>query len=162
MNTFTSFDGIRIAYHDEGEGPAVILLHGGFVDGLGQFGEFERMLPRLEKRQEMFREVFGGALPLPNPPLEGRPGMVRALRAAGARTILPDMRGFGASDKPREKSAYENSAMARDVIALIEHLHLDAVDVIGFSMGAGVAARVLKLGPPPLKSAILAGVGDYL
>ena len=29
MNTFTSFDGIQIAYHDEGEGPAVILLHVG-------------------------------------------------------------------------------------------------------------------------------------
>src|SRR5580693_4418505 len=74
---------------------------------------FERMLPLAEKRQEMFRQVFGGALPLPNPPLEGRPGMVRALRAAGVRTILPDMRGFGRSDKPREKAAYENSAMAR-------------------------------------------------
>jgi len=36
MNTFTSFDGIRIAYHDEGAGPAVILLHGFGVDGLGQ------------------------------------------------------------------------------------------------------------------------------
>ena len=34
MNTFTSFDGIQIAYHDVGEGPAVILLHGGYVDGL--------------------------------------------------------------------------------------------------------------------------------
>ena len=58
--------------------------------------------------------------------------------------------------------AMVNSAMARDVIALIEHLHLDAVDVIDFSMGAGVAARVLMLGPPQVKSAILAGVGDYL
>ncbi len=77
---------------------------------------------------------LGGALPLPNPPLEGRPGVVRALLAAGARTILPDMRGFGASDKPREKTAYENSAMARDVVALIHHLRLDAVDLIGFSM----------------------------
>ena len=28
MNTFTSFDGIRIAYHDEGEGPAVIEEYG--------------------------------------------------------------------------------------------------------------------------------------
>jgi hypothetical protein len=26
MNTFTSFDGIRIAYHDEGEGPGLISL----------------------------------------------------------------------------------------------------------------------------------------
>jgi pimeloyl-ACP methyl ester carboxylesterase len=161
MNTFTSFDGIRIAYHDEGEGSAVILLHGGYVDGLGQFGDFERILPLLEKQQEMFREVFGGALPLPNPPLEGRPGVVRALLAAGARTILPDMRGFGASDKPREKTAYENSAMARDVVALIDHLRVDAVDVIGFSMGAGTAARLLLLRPPQVKSAILAGIGDY-
>jgi pimeloyl-ACP methyl ester carboxylesterase len=162
MNTFTSFDGIQIAYHDEGEGPAVILLHGGYVDGLGQFGDFERILPLLERRQEMFQEVFGGAPPFPNPPLEGRPGLVRALLAAGARTILPDMRGFGASDKPREKAAYENSAMARDTIALIDHLRLDAVDVIGFSMGAGTAARLLMLHPPQVKSAILAGIGDYL
>src|SRR5258708_6633646 len=116
MNTFTSFDGIRIAYHDEGEGPAVILLHGFGVDGLGQFGDFERMLPLMEKRQAMFREVFGKSPPPPNPPLEGRPGLARALQAAGARTILPDMRGFGASDKPTEKTAYADSAMARDVI----------------------------------------------
>src|SRR5580693_191910 len=161
MNTFTSFDGVRLAYHDEGEGPTVILLHGFGVDGLGQFGDFERILPLLEKQQEMFREVFGGALPLPNPPLEGRPGVFRALLAAGARTILPDMRGFGASDKPREKIAYENSAMARDVIALIDHLHLKTVDVIGFSMGAGTTARLLILRPPEVKSAILAGIGDY-
>jgi pimeloyl-ACP methyl ester carboxylesterase len=161
MNSFTSFDGIQIAFHDFGEGPAVILLHGGYVDGLGQFGDFERILPLLEKQLEMFREVFGGALPLPNPPQEGRPGVVSALLTAGARIILPDMRGFGASDKPRETTAYENSAMARDVVALIDHLRLDAVDVVGFSMGAGAAARLLLLRPPQVKSAIFAGFGDY-
>src|SRR6516225_4020820 len=110
----------------------------------------------------MFREVLGGALPLPNPPAEGRPGLAHALRAAGARTILPDMRGFGDSDKPREKEAYADSAMARDVLALIEHLRLDTVDVIGFSMGCGTTARLLMLRPPQVKSAILAGVGDYV
>jgi pimeloyl-ACP methyl ester carboxylesterase len=72
------------------------------------------------------------------------------------------MRGFGASDKPREKEAYADSAMARDVLALIEHLSLDAVDVIGFSMGCGTTARLLMLHPPQVKSAILAGVGDYV
>ena len=161
MNSFTSFDGVRIAYHDEGVGPAVILLHGFGADSLRQFGEFERILPGLEKRQAMFREAFGGAPPLPDPPVEGRPGLVRALQAARARTILPDLRGFGASDKPKEKAAYENSAMALDVIALIDHLHLDAVDLIGFSMGSGTTARVLALRPPQVRSAILAGVGDY-
>ena len=153
---------MQIAYHDQGEGPAVILLHGGFGDGLGQFGEFDYILPILEKRQAMFRDVFGGALPLPNPPAEGRPGLIHALLAAGARAIVPDMRGFGASGKPREQSAYEDSAMARDVVALIAHLGLTALDVVGFSMGAGTAARLLLLHPPEVKSAILAGVGDYL
>ena len=51
--------------------------------------------------------------------------------------------------------------MARDVVSLIDHLRLDTVDVIGFSMGAGTAARLLLLHPPQLKSAILAGFGDY-
>lgn len=142
MRAFTSFDGLRIAYHDEGEGP-VVILHGFGVDGLGQFGDFERILPLLEKRQEMFCEVFGGAPPLLNPPPEGRPGVVRVLLTAGARVILPDMRGFGASDKPRDQAAYGDSAMARDVVALIEHLRLVAVEVIGFSMGAGTAAQLL-------------------
>ena len=161
MHTFTSFDGARITYLDEGDGPAVILLHGFGVDALGQFGEFERILPGLEKRQAMFRQAFGGAPPLPNPPPEGRPGLARALLAAGARTIMPDMRGFGTSDKPRERSAYENSAHSRDVAALIDHLHLDAVDVIGYSMGCGTTARLLVLNPQRVKSAILAGVADY-
>ncbi len=124
-----------------------------------QFGDFERIRPTLQKMQEMFREVFGGALPLPDPPAEGRAGLAHALRAAGARTILPDMRGFGASDKPREKEAYAGSAMARDVLALVEHLHLEAVDVIGFSMGCCTAAGLLALHPPQVKSAILAGIG---
>ena len=139
-----------------------MLLHGGFVDGLGQFGEFDYILPILEKHQAMFRDVFGGALPLPNPPAEGKRGLIHALLAAGARTIVPDMRGFGASDKPREQSAYEHSAMARDVVALIAHLGLNAVDVVGYSMGAGTAARSLLLHPREVKSAILAGIGDYL
>lgn len=162
MNTFVSFDGSRIAYHDEGEGRAVILLHGYGVDGLGQFGHLDRILPLLEKRRELFLETFGGDLPLPDPPLEGRPGIIPPLLASGARAIVPDMRGFGASSKPREAAAYADFAMARDVIALIEHLQLDAVDVVGFSMGAGTAARLLVLRPPQVKSAVLAGIGDYV
>jgi len=161
METFASFDGTRIAYHDEGDGPAVILLHGFGVDALGQFGEFERILPWLERRNEMFRQAFGGAPPLPDPPADGRPGLARSLLSVGARAILPDMRGFGASGKPDERSAYENSAHSRDVVALIDHLHLEAADVIGYSMGCGIAARLLALHPPQVKSAILAGVGDY-
>jgi len=31
----------KSAQQGQGEGPAVMLLHAGFIDGLGQFGEFE-------------------------------------------------------------------------------------------------------------------------
>lgn len=161
LKSIASFDGATIAYHDDGDGPPVILLHGYGVDALGQFGSFERILPILEERQRLFIQTFGGAPPLPDPPAEGRPGIVPPLLAKNARVILPDLRGFGASAKSREVAFYSDWAMARDVIALIEHLHLDAVDVVGFSMGAGTAARVVILGPPQVKSAILAGIGDY-
>jgi pimeloyl-ACP methyl ester carboxylesterase len=147
MDAFTSFDGIRIAYHDEGEGPAVILLHGGYVDGLGQFGDFERILPLLEKPARDVPGGVWGSASASRSPSRGKARHGPRTTAAGARTILPDMRGFGASDKPREKTAYANSAMARDVVALVDHLRVDAVDVIRFSMGAG-AARVLLLRPP--------------
>jgi pimeloyl-ACP methyl ester carboxylesterase len=162
MNSFRSFDGVQIAYLDQGSGPTVVLLHGFAVDGLGQFGEFDRILPLLKKRREIFRTVFGGAPPLPDPPMEGRKGLVHELLRAGARVILPDMRGFGASDKPQAQSAYENCAMARDVLALLRHLGVDSVDILGFSMGTGTAVSLLMLAPLEVKSAVLAGVGDYV
>ncbi len=41
--------------------------------------------------------------------VRGRAGLIPALLAAGARAIVPDMRGFGASDKPRDEAAYASS-----------------------------------------------------
>jgi hypothetical protein len=65
MHTFKSFDGIQIAYHDEGEGPAVILLHGVGVDGLGQFGDFERILPILENDKRFSERCLAERLRFP-------------------------------------------------------------------------------------------------
>jgi MerR family transcriptional regulator, thiopeptide resistance regulator len=161
-SSFASFDGTRIAYSDEGSGPAVILLHGFGVDGADNFGPFDRLLPKLERTNALLRERFGAAPPLPSPPAEGRPGLAVRLREAGARVIVPDMRGFGGSDKPQDTRAYADSAMARDVIALVRHLGLDAFDVLGFSMGSVTAARLLALGAPRVRSAVLAGVAQYI
>jgi pimeloyl-ACP methyl ester carboxylesterase len=72
------------------------------------------------------------------------------------------MHGCGASSKPRDVSAYANSALARDVIALIEHLRLDSVDVVGFSAGALTARRLLTLRFGAIRSAVIAGLGDYV
>ena len=97
MHTFTSFDGTRIAYRDEGNGPAVILLHGCGVDALGQFGEFERIFPWLEIRQAMFREAFGAVPPLPDPPLDG--GWDWPMHSA-VPALAPSCRTYAGSELP--------------------------------------------------------------
>src|SRR4249919_170021 len=71
------------------------------------------------------------------------PGVVDALVAAGRRVIALDARGHGRSDKPHDASAYEDDAMARDARALLDHLRVEEVDVIGYSMGALVATRLV-------------------
>jgi pimeloyl-ACP methyl ester carboxylesterase len=162
MNSFRSFDGTRIAFHDEGQGPAVVLLHGGGLDGLDNYGPFDGLLAKLERARQLFQEKLGAAVPPPDVPADGRPGLIARLRQAGARVIVPDQRGFGASDQPHDPAAYAQSALARDVLALAEHLGLDAVDVLGFSMGAVAATQLLALDAPQVKSAILAGVGQYI
>jgi pimeloyl-ACP methyl ester carboxylesterase len=100
MNVFTSFDGVRIAYHDEGEGPAVVLLHGYGLDGLSNFGDVGRSLPMLERMSELCRAELGVAPPLPAPAREGRPGLIPVLLAAGSRVIVPDMRGSAPPTSP--------------------------------------------------------------
>lgn len=139
MNRFRSYDGTTIAFHDDGSGPAVMLLHGYGLDGLGNFGDFEHSRSQFERTLALWRTELGPAPPMPDPPVEGRPGLISRLLAAGARTIAVDLRGFGESDKPRDRAAYANAAMARDVEALIGHLGLESVDVLGYSMGAGAA-----------------------
>jgi pimeloyl-ACP methyl ester carboxylesterase len=162
MHKFTSFDGTRIAYHDEGRGPAVVLLHGYGLDALTNYGHFEHSRALIQQNLDLFKREFGVAPPMPDPPAEGRAGLIAALLERGARVIAPDARGFGGSDKPRETAAYADSAMARDVVALVRHLGLEAVDVLGFSMGALAGAQLLALRAPEVRSAVLAGISEYV
>src|SRR5437660_4526140 len=62
------------------------------------------------------------------------PGIADALVAAGRRVILYDARGHGESGKPHDSGAYENQAMAREAAAVVDHLAVIAVDVVGRSM----------------------------
>ena len=110
----------------------------------------------------MSREEMDFAPPMPEPPTEGRPGLMARLLEAGARVIIPDLRGFGASGKPRTPQAYADSAMARDVAALVDRLDLEAVDVLGFSMGSVTAAKLLALDVCQVEPAVLGGVADYV
>ena len=65
----------------------------------------------------------------------------RVLSAAGHRVISYDRRGFGASSRPA--AGYDFDTLAADLNALMEHLDLRDVVLVGLSTGAGEVARYL-------------------
>lgn len=87
-----------------------------------------------------------------------RPGVIDALAGTGRRVIATDARGHGASDKPHDPDAYAGDSMVRDAKAVLDHLVVEQVDVIGYSMGAMVAARLVP-GEPRTHALVLGGVG---
>ncbi len=90
------------------------------------------------------------------------PGVIDALLAAGRRVIALDCRGHGKSGKPHDPAAYGGTAMADDVIALMDHLGVVKADLAGYSMGGFMSATLLVRNPDRFHSVILAGVGDGL
>ncbi|MFP1951030.1 alpha/beta fold hydrolase [Lonsdalea quercina] len=60
----------------------------------------------------------------------------------GFRAIAFDRRGFGRSDQPW--NGYHYDTLADDIHELIEHLQLDEITLIGFSMGGGDVARYIQ------------------
>jgi pimeloyl-ACP methyl ester carboxylesterase len=87
-----------------------------------------------------------------------RPGVIDALAGAGRRVIATDARGHGASDKPHDPDRYAGDAMVRDAQAVLDHLGVEGVDVIGYSMGSMVAARLVPE-EPRTRALVLGGVG---
>jgi pimeloyl-ACP methyl ester carboxylesterase len=64
---------------------------------------------------------------------------VPALAAAGFRVIVPDLRGYGRSDKPGDVAAYGMGALLADVIGVLDHAGADRAHVVGHDWGAAVA-----------------------
>ncbi len=59
--------------------------------------------------------------------------------------IVPDLRGYGASDAPADDAAHEaysKRTMAADIVALLDALDLDAAHVMGHDRGARAAYRL--------------------
>ena len=90
------------------------------------------------------------------------PGWVATLTRAGRRVIALDNRGHGASSKLYDPAAYHSAIMAEDVRALLDHLGLARADVMGYSMGARIAAFLALAHPARVRSAILGGLGIRL
>ena len=81
-----------------------------------------------------------------------------ALLAAGACVTMLDVRGHGGSAAARAPRTCEE--LAGDVTRLLDHLELAAADLVGYSMGALIAARLLGR-EARLRSVVLAGAGAH-
>ncbi len=126
MPDFESFDGLRLSYLDDGDGRAVVLLHGFAADTNVNYV---------------------------------RSGILDLLLDEGYRVVTLDARGHGLSSKPTEPEAYADDAMKRDVVALFDHLGLDDVLLVGYSMGAHLALRLAPT-EPRVKAVVLLGIGE--
>lgn len=89
-------------------------------------------------------------------------GWAKTLVDAGYRVIMPDMRGHGQSGKSHEKADYTLSAMAGDLVALLDHLGEPGADLMGYSMGAMVALVAAMEMPERFDRIVAAGVGARL
>jgi pimeloyl-ACP methyl ester carboxylesterase len=84
---------------------------------------------------------------------------VRALTRSGRRVIAMDNRGHGASTKLYGHDDYGSPLMAEDALRLLDHLGIQRADVMGYSMGARIAAFLALAHPERVRSAIFGGLG---
>ncbi|WP_342641267.1 alpha/beta fold hydrolase [Rhodoligotrophos ferricapiens] len=89
-------------------------------------------------------------------------GWVTALTQAGYQVIVFDHRGHGQSEKLYHSELYTTSAMAEDAVGLLDHLCMRQADVMGYSMGARVAARLAIDHPERVGRLILAGLAENM
>lgn len=68
--------------------------------------------------------------------------VVEYLHDAGCRTFRPDQRGYSPGACPEPVAAYSISHLVGDVVALVDAIGVDRVNLVGHDWGAGVAWAV--------------------
>ncbi len=91
-----------------------------------------------------------------------QPGWIATLTGAQRRAVALDNRGHGQSAKLYDPADYHTAVMAEDVRALLDHLGFARADVMGYSMGARIAAFLAVKHPDRVRSLILGGLGIKL
>lgn len=81
----------------------------------------------------------------------------QALADAGFKVVTLDLRGNGRSDKPHTAEAYCDGAELKDVMALMKHLNVTDYDVVGYSRGAILTAKLLTM-DKQVRRAVMGGM----
>jgi pimeloyl-ACP methyl ester carboxylesterase len=85
------------------------------------------------------------------------PGILNAL-AKDYQVIALDCRGHGLSGKPHDPNMY-GMEVVEDVLRLLDHLKIQKAHVVGYSMGAFIALKLITVHPERFLSATLGGGG---
>lgn len=88
--------------------------------------------------------------------------VIKTLTDAGYRVVVPDQIGFGKSSKPGFDLHFDT--LARNTIALLDHLQLQQVDVVAHSLGGMLGVRITRAYPDRVSCLLLAapiGLEDY-
>ncbi|MFZ0667243.1 MAG: alpha/beta hydrolase [Acidimicrobiales bacterium] len=87
---------------------------------------------------------------------------VPALVESGFQVIVPDMRGYGRSDKPDEVESYSIPFLAGDILASLDALGIERAHVVGHDWGAAVAWATASLVPDRVDQLVALSVGHPL
>ncbi len=84
---------------------------------------------------------------------------VPALAEAGFRVVVPDLRGYGGSDKPAEVEAYDFPNLVADVLGVLHHLGIHRTHVVGHDWGAALGWVTAAVAPARVQNLVALTVG---
>ena len=88
--------------------------------------------------------------------------VIKTLTDAGYRVVVPDQVGFGKSSKPTGELHFDT--LARNTIALLDHLQIARADIVAHSLGGMLGVRIARAYPARVAHLLLAapiGLEDY-
>jgi pimeloyl-ACP methyl ester carboxylesterase len=88
--------------------------------------------------------------------------VIKTLIDAGFRVVVPDQIGFGKSSKPNGELHFDS--LARNTIALLDHLGIAKAEIVAHSTGGMVAVRIARASPDRVAHLVLTapiGLEDY-
>ncbi|XP_073007489.1 uncharacterized protein [Typha latifolia] len=130
--------GIRLFYQTYGCGPTKVLLIIGFAGTHDSWG------PQVK-----------GLTGTMEPNDEEAPAAVAGEDAEGIEVCCFDNRGMGRSSVPKKISEYTTVSMAKDALALLDHLGWRTAHIFGHSMGSMIASKVAAIAPERVLSLAL-------
>ncbi|KAA1470810.1 alpha/beta-hydrolase [Dentipellis sp. KUC8613] len=77
----------------------------------------------------------------------------------GYGLVVPDMLGYGRTDRPTDPAAYVGSGLAQDVVDILDAEGVQQAVVVGHDWGSRVASRIANLHPQRVRALAFLAVG---